>query len=177
MNNGSFKKSQLIKIAQITWRPIIMAAIIAFIWYLKKLYLNGFLIYAADQETFTQSVIPTIAIFHAIFAAQVTHQIVDEFDRTHRAVSKQDFEEFKMLASKRLHVLVKSFLVILSILLESAMFLVEFNSILIGVFSIYAVSFIVAAFYGFIADLDNPIEGVYNLDLPADWFKRLKNEK
>lgn len=170
-------------------KPLIISILATLAWGLKRFYINGFLNITDDIETFTQSVIPTIGIFHAIFASAATMEVIKEYKEAQEIIfkfheidndeitEKKLYVDFLFKVQLRMNKSFKVFLIALSVLLESSFFLIAFKSNIIGSFSIFSITFILMAFYQIIEDLDNPLEGVFNVDIPEAWLTELKKRK
>ncbi len=177
--------SEKISIFRIVQRPMFVALAITIIWIIKRIIFNSILDIKEDQETLTQSVIPTFAIFHAIFASVVTVEVMNEFNETQLITYKYKiakteeekenlFNQFLYMISVRVHILTKVFLKALTFLVIASFFLIKFHSTVIGIFSVYGISFTLMTFYQIIRDLDNPVRGLFNVSIPADWIPKLK---
>jgi hypothetical protein len=149
-------------------KPIIVALSVTVIWYF--LYSFGIL----PQKVFDASVMSSgtttvLGIFYALVAAFVLSTVWRQFISVEEAIKLRNKKEFIKHKDKRIPLPIKFLLVVFSLLLLGAFFVMHFESKINGIYSIFAITLGLTLNWSVIMDLDDPFSGVWNVDMPPSW--------
>lgn len=147
--------------------PILVASACTGLWLLLRLFLGQYL--SGDEGAMTSGTIAFFGIVYGIFATLLLVTVWNQWNAVEDAVNTKDRKEFDRMAEKRIPPTVKVLLFALSVLPVAAFFLTSFQHGPTGAFSIFGPSLIVAGVWAVIMDLDDPFEGVWNVEVPEEW--------
>jgi hypothetical protein len=96
---------------------------------------------------------------------------------TKRAVAANDWNQFVLCMSRRLSPMTYVVLTILSVFLLGELFSLQFRNTIFALYSIGGASFVLALMPEMIRDIDDPLEGAWNIDnIPEEWILRLRKQ-
>jgi hypothetical protein len=154
-------------------QPLAVAIIITIIWYFMFTN-NLFPKRDADVGVMSSGTISVLGILYALVAAFVLTTVWREFVAVQEAIKLRHKHDFFKHKDKRVPLPIKVLLLIFSLLLLGAFFIIHYNTVIIGMYSILSISIGLALNWAVIMDLDDPFEGIWNVEVPKHWHK-LKN--
>lgn len=150
--------------------PFILSVLTCVAW--NFLYLQGMSIPEADESAFTDTVIPTLAVFHALFGSLVIGKVWNEYHQVKQCIRKDDREGFKDCMQERIPRAVLLLLFVLSVLIQAAMMALHWESALTGFFANFCVAFALTLVWEVATNLDNPRKAVwYTNQIPDGWME------
>ena len=150
--------------------PIAMSVVGAGIWAI--LYMNGFnSLIAGDHEAMASGAIAFLAIAHSLFANFMFATLLPQWRGIREAVETKDRTKFNIHRRKELPETMRGLMILLSLLLVTAFYLLSFEHLLTGIFTIFSVVMIVTIYWVVIADLD-AFRGFWSVqNIPEEWLK------
>lgn len=148
-------------------KPLGIALVCTALWLVLRLWLGTYL--SGDEGVMAGATIAFLAIAYALFAGFLFVTVWGQWNAVEDAVRTKNLEKFTELKDKRIPPTVKFLLVIFSALLVGAFFLLSFQHLLTGSFAIFSVSLVVSLYWAVIMDLDDPFNGIWNVEVPSDW--------
>lgn len=151
-------------------RPLLIALIATSLWlslrYGVGQYLND------DEGVLVSGTIAFLAVVYALLTGLTLVTVWGQWNTVQDALHKKDREAFDTMKTKRIPGTLKALLFLFSSLLLGAFWLVSFTHAVAGGYTIFAVSIVLAVAWEVIMDLDDPFEGVWNIDpkeIPEEW--------
>jgi hypothetical protein len=151
-------------------KPLLFGILSALIWY-RFFYLK---IYFAeeDESAFTDCIIPTCFMFHALIAALVLTKVWDEYKMVRQCVRTKDRDSFRRCKDDRIPMAIHMLLGTLSFIGAVLVMLIYHREVLAGVASNFSVAFILTLYWEVSTNLDDPFRGVWYVgQVPPEWFK------
>jgi hypothetical protein len=130
--------------------------------------------FEGDTDLMTSGTITTLGIFYALAAAFILSTVWEQFLHVQDAVRMRDKHQFLKHKDKRIPLPIKVLLFLFSAMLLGAVVILPFHSVVNGIYSVFTVSLAIAINWGVIMDLDDPFEGIWNVEIPKEW-KKYKN--
>lgn len=154
------------------WRPILVAFAVALVWLGVRAVGGPGGDLKADEGIMSSGTIAVLGIFWTLLAAFAFATVWTQWIAVEEAVKSKDKDAFLKHKDKRIPGTLKMLVSILSLLLVGAFFLISFNSVWAGLYSISAVSFVLALYWETVLDLDDPSTGVWNVTVPEEWKEK-----
>lgn len=153
-------------------RPVAVSLVLSIgVWY-WIFYRLGVSFFESDESTFTDAIVPTLAMFHAIVAGHVLIKVWDEYKVVRRCVKKGDKKTFMECRDDRIPLAIHMLLASLSVIIMVLVMLLHYDGPGAGIASTSSVAFVLTLYWEVATNLDNPFKGVWYRDqIPKDWFK------
>jgi hypothetical protein len=151
-------------------QPIIIAILLTFLWIVLNKY-NLLADFKYDTDIMASGTVNVLGIFYALVAAFVLSTVWRQFVAVEESVKLRNKIEFIKHKDKRIPLPIKILLLIFSLLLLGSFFVMRYEGMLNGVYSIFAIGLGLALNWGVIMDLDDPFEGIWNIKIPNGWEK------
>jgi hypothetical protein len=152
--------------------PLILSVLICVLW--DVLYFYGIHISESDESAFTDTVIPTLAVFHALFGSLVIGKVWNEYQTVKRCIRHQDEEGFKDCMQDRISRAVLLLLFVLSVLIQFSMMILHWDSAFAGFFANFVIALALTLVWEVATNLDNPRKALwYRNIIPEEWMKHV----
>ncbi len=151
-------------------KPAIVGSLIGLIWYFVFFSLDWHF-READESAFTDSVIPVIAMFHAIVAGHILNKVWEEYKVVRRCLRDKDKATFMRCRDDRIPIAIHLLLASMSIVIQAMTLLIHFERPFAGVAANFSVAFVLTLYWEVATNLDNPLKGVWYREIPRDWLE------
>ena len=146
-------------------KPLVLSVVLAGLWILFRfLGLDNYI--QGDEGTIASGTVAFLAVAYALFAGFLFVTVWSQWVAIEEAIRDMDLKKFNLHKDKRLPGTVKTLLLMFSILLVVAFFLLSFRHLLTGGFSIFVATLVVSTYWRVILDLDDPFTGIWNVNVP-----------
>ena len=156
-------------------KPISLALVISAIWLAIRLSVGFNQNVKLDEGVMVSGTIASLAIFYALLAAFAFATAWQQWVAVEEAVKTKDQQAFLKHKDKRMPRTVKALILLFSVLLIGAFFLISFKNILNGLYSIFSITLALSIYWVVIMDLDDPFDGDWNIQVPKEWQHLIKN--
>ena len=151
-------------------RPFITSTLICLLWY--GMFVCGVHIPESDESTFTDTVVPTLAMFHALFGAQVVNKALEEYQLVKQCIRKNKRAQFKDCMQDRMSRAVLLLLFVLSVLVQGSLLAVHWDSVIAGLLANFCVAFALTLVWEVATNLDNPRKAIWYINIiPKEWME------
>jgi hypothetical protein len=158
-------------------RPVALAVAVLAFWLLLRwggVAADQPTLLKADEAVLVSGFFTPMTVLIALLAAAVFTKVWSEWMEVRNAVKgeKKDEEAFMKYVDERIPPTVKAALLILFGALLGAFFLLHIQSLVVGSYIIFALTFALAFYWEVIMDLDDYWTGVWNIrldDVPEAW--------
>jgi hypothetical protein len=157
-------------------KPFVISVIVSVLWVLIYNYIGFNSNLKLDEGIMASGTIALLGVFYALLTAFVFATVWQQWVSIEDAIKTRNKEEFIKHKDKRVPFTVKLLIVIFSFFLIVAFFLISFKNLILGVFSIFVITFILSMYWQVITDLDDPFTGIWNVEVPKEWEKLVKRE-
>jgi len=145
----------------------IVAVIITLAWYVA--WINGF--HFADEIDMS-AIITTLGVTYGIIATWVLDAIWDKYKKVVISTLHQDKDEFMLYRDERMPIALHLLIIFISLPLLGMIGMIDYHSVTTGIFSVFAVSFILSLFWIVIKHLEDPSRSAWIAErIPADWLE------
>lgn len=160
-------------------KPAILGLVALGIWILLR-FQFGILADKADEGIMASGTIAFLFFVYGLMAAFIMAKVWTEWREIETAVRERDEKKFVDLKDQRVPRTLKMLLIIFSIFIAVAFFLSGFQNSIKGVFSVFAIVFMLTVVWEVLMDLDDYFTGEWNIDihaLPEAWQSKYFGEK
>ncbi len=161
-NGALFKKN-----ASLICGAGVTALLITIAWYV--IWTSG--IHFADEADM-DSIITTLGVTYGIIATWVLDTIWDKYKKVVVSTLHQDKDEFMLYRDERLPTARYFLVIFVSLPLLGMIGMIDYQNVPTGIFSVFAVSFILSLFWIVIKHLEDPSRSAWIAErIPADWLE------
>ncbi len=153
---------------QLIFKPLVLSLVSTGLWFLIRFLGLGHFI-QGDETALSGGTIAFLGVIYALLAAFTTANVWSQWVAIEEAVKTKDHQKFLQSKDKRIPGTLKLLLLMLSVFLVVGFYLLYFRNPLPGGFSIFAVTMAVSAVWVVIMDLDDPLTGIWNVEVPREW--------
>lgn len=138
--------------------------------------MNPLMTGAKEDEVAVNTYVLNFFVGWVFFSAWFLTRADEEWKKTQEAVSKNDKDAFLLEAPKQIALSIHVLYVLVSALVLFSFHLFHIESTLVLVEIQFGVGFFVAMMYQVLFDLDDPLNGIINIQgtIPPDWLQELK---
>ncbi len=115
-----------------------------------------------------------LSIFYGILAGRVTETVWRQFEEVRSYKEKDDEKSFRSMGNRNIPTVMLIFVGILSISSLIIWVLVNYSNSQIGELVIGILSYIVSIWLLVALELEDPISGIWYIDIPDTWIKQKK---
>ncbi len=152
------------------FKPIVGSVCISLLW-LDVFHTYGLNVGKANESAFTDMLVPTLAVFHAIVAGGVLSKVWNEYTLVKRCIRKDDRETFKECLHERIPRAIHLLLLVLSIAIQGACLVLHYEGWIAGVFVNFCIAFTLILYWEVATNLDNPRKAVwFTNQIPEAWL-------
>ena len=170
------KRPSTIQFLPLLVKPTLMSIGICLLWY-YVFYRYNISVLEADESAFTDSLIPTLAVFHAIVASVVLSKVWNEYTFVKRCIRKDDVEAFRDCLHERIPRAIHLLLLVWSVLIQAATLVLHWQSPGAGIFANFCIAFTLVLYWEVATNLDNPHKAVwYTNQIPKEWLEPEQSE-
>ncbi len=151
-------------------RPLVLSLVITGIWLLLRTH--GLFSGKADEGAMSSGTIAFLFFVYGLMAAFVMAKVWTEWREMEDAVRHEDEKKFVDLKDQRIPKTLKMLLFIFSVFIAAAFFIIGFEDVVKGVFSVFSVVFMLTTVWEVLMDLDDYFTGEWNINidsLPKEW--------
>ena len=150
-------------------KPFAIATASAVLWY--KLHARGIHFSGGDASIVGGPILSMLSVIYSIMAAIVLHDVWDKFRKVGMSLLRNDKETFLLYRDERMPVLLHMLLFLFTFPIVAIVALLDYQSILAGALSVFAVS-LLFSFYWFVVNiLENPVESPWLKErIPPEWL-------
>ncbi len=150
-------------------RPFICGVIASAIWY--HLFYQFDVHIVKDDEDVLLGALSFFGIWHAIVAGLIITKVWTEYVETTKAIYDQDKKKFQQLMGCRIPLVVRMFLLILSLIIQLLFSVWCYETWWSGIGITFFIALVLVMFWEVAYNLDNPLKAVWYKELvPLDWF-------
>ena len=151
-------------------KPILLGILAGLVWH--RFFHGRLHFLEGDESALTDSVIPTIAMFHAIVAGHVLAKVWDEYKTVRHCLRSQDKDTFLQCKDDRIPMAIHMLLGSMSFVIQALIMMVHYDGVLAGVVSSSSLAFVLMLYWEVATNLDDPFKGVWYVgQIPSDWLK------
>lgn len=150
-------------------KPFAIAVAFTALWY--KLYLRGIHLSGPDASIVGGPILSMLSVIYSIMAAIVLHDVWNKFRKVGLSIMHNDMETFLAYRDERMPVLLHMLLFLFTFPIIAIVALLDYQSILAGALSVFAVT-LLFSFYWFVVNiLENPVESPWLKErIPPEWL-------
>jgi len=128
-----------------------------------------------DVEWVLIALLPVLGIAYGGLAVKILEKVINENDEVRWAVESRNFKLFKKYAPRRIKKTVHFLLGIFSIAMVFPFLLIDYKSLLTGIWINFSISFTIAIYWQVATVLDDPFNEMWEIkEIPADWQEWLE---
>ena len=151
--------------------PAVVGSMISLMWY-HVFFTFDWHFQETDESAFTDTVIPIIAMFHAIVAGHILNKVWEEYKVVRRCLRDKDKDTFLRCRDDRIPIAIHLLLGSMSVVIQVLTLLVHFEKPFAGIAANFSVAFVLTLYWKVATNLDNPLRGAWYKDqIPKDWFE------
>jgi hypothetical protein len=156
-------------------RMIVVPAVVSLslaigLWY-GIFFRLGLGLLESDESVFTDAIIPTLAMFHAIVAGGVLNKVWEEYKIVRHCVKTKDKDTFMKCRDDRIPLAIHLLLGSLSLIIMALVMMLHYDSAGAGIASTFSVAFVLTLYWEVATNLDNPFKGAWYVNqIPKEWF-------
>lgn len=150
-------------------RPTIMGGLASLLWYVIFLRNNWHV--PEGDEAILWGTLSFLGIWHAIVTGLIFTKVWDEFVKFIDCIYDGKREEFARMLRYRIPLVLRTFLLILSVMIQLLFSLLNFNTLWFGFLITFCIGLMLVMFWEVAYNLDNPVKAVwYKTLIPVGWF-------
>lgn len=153
-------------------KPSILAAGITGYWYLFRIF--GIHLPKDDEHFLIGAVIPMLSVAYGIMAALILDTVWKEYKTIEDCVRHNNLDRFLEYRDVRIPPLIHLLLATLATAIVGSMMLLPYGHAVTGLFSVFAVSFVLVLYQSVAIELDDPFTGVWYVRVPESWLTKTR---
>lgn len=150
-------------------RPTIVGCCASLLWYFI-FHKNDWHIPEGD-EAILWGTLSFLGIWHAIVTGLIFTKVWDEFVKFLDCIYEGKREEFVRMLRYRIPLVLRTFLLVLSVMIQCLFSLLNFSTAWVGFLITFCIGLMLVMFWEVAYNLDNPVKAVwYKTLIPVEWF-------